>query len=139
VEEGIEDVEMSEEELKLDGYDFTTPADEEEEIPIEEDEDFERSELLLATSKVSADIDNTDKQMGMMLQGRALIKKQQETENKVKAETVQPKVDLGPSPGLGLIINGKIIDDGLNNKKLSVPKAVKPAKKKGADVYRKKK
>ncbi|CAG9327589.1 unnamed protein product [Blepharisma stoltei] len=139
-EEEVEEIkEISEEELKLDGYDFTEPLDEEEEMPCE-DEDFETSELLLATSKVSADIDQTESPVDFMLKGKGLIKKQQENDIKTKVENTQPKPDLGPAPGMGLMINGKIIEDGLSKKSVAA-KPVKPAKKKpnGLEVYRKKK
>lgn len=131
--------ELSEEELKLDGYDFTTPLDEEEEMPCE-DEDFETSELLLATSKVSADIDQIESPADFMLKGKGLIKRQQEIEIKAKAENSQPKPELGPAAGMGLMINGKIIEDGLSKKNLAT-KPIKPAKKKpnSLEVYRKKK
>ena len=119
--------EVTEEELQMKGYDINAPLDEDEEIPFDkDDEDFETSEMLLATSKVSADIDGNEER-GFILKGRALIKRQQEIEVKVKNEPAPMKVEPAPS-GMGLMINGKIIEDGLNSKPAQ-PKPPKQAKK----------
>ena len=111
VKEGLE--EITEEELQKKGYDINEPLDEDEEIPFDGDEDFETSEMLLATSKVSADIDEPDDN-GFILKGRGLIKKQ-EAEIKFKNEPPPIKIESLPV-GMGLMINGKIIEDGLNSK-----------------------
>lgn len=125
MEEGFLE-EVTEEELEMRGYDINAPLDEDEEIPFDkDDEDFDTSEMLLATSKVSADIDGNEDR-GFMLKGRALIKKQ-EMEIKVKNEPVPIKIEPLPA-GMGLMINGKIIEDGLNSKPAQ-PKPPKQAKK----------
>jgi hypothetical protein len=124
LEKGILE-EVTEEELQMKGYDINAPLDEDEEIPFDGDEDFETSEMLLATSKVSADIDGSDER-NFMLKGRALIRKQ-EIEIKIKNEPAPVKVEPAPV-GMGLIINGKIIEDGLNSKLLQ-QKPPKQAKK----------
>ena len=118
--------EVTEEELQMKGYDINAPLDEDEEIPFDkDDEDFETSEMLLATSKVSADIDGAE-EGGFMLKGRSLIRKQ-EAEIKVKNDPAPIKIDPAPA-GMGLMINGKIIEDGLNAKPAQ-PKPPKQAKK----------
>ena len=121
--------EVTEEELQMNGYDINAPLDEDEEIPFDkDDEDFETSEMLLATSKVSADIDgNVDR--GFMLKGKALIKKQ-ELEVKFKNEPVPAKVEVVPA-GMGLMINGKIIEDGLNKASQQVKQTKQPKKVSG--------
>jgi kinesin family protein 18/19 len=125
MEKGMEE-EVTEEELQMKGYDINAPIDEDEEIPFDkDDEDFETSEMLLATSKVSADIDGSEDR-GFMLKGKALIKKQ-EQEVKVKNDPAPVKVENVPA-GMGLMINGKIIEDGLS-KGVSVTKQPKQPKK----------
>ena len=121
--------EVTEEELQMNGYDINAPLDEDEEIPFDkDDEDFETSEMLLATSKVSADIDENEESRGFILKGKALIKRQQqEIEVKVKNDPVPAKIEPAPA-GMGLMINGKIIEDGLNSKPVQ-PKPPKQAKK----------
>jgi hypothetical protein len=141
--EDIEDI--TEEGLQLQGYDISGPMDEEEEQPFDGDEDFETSELLLATSKVSADIEKPEQSvnMGLMLQGKSLpVVKKQEEESKVKYEAPRAEPTLPPAPSapsIGLIVNGKTIDDGLDIKGTAA-KMQKPIKKKpGVEAHRKKK
>ncbi|OMJ79119.1 hypothetical protein SteCoe_20907 [Stentor coeruleus] len=119
--------EVTEEELQMRGYDINAPIDEDEEIAFDkDDEDFETSEMLLATSKVSADIDGNEDR-GFMLKGKSLIKKQ-EAEVKVKNDPIPVKFEPAPA-GMGLMINGKIIEDGLNTKSLQQVKPSKHTKK----------
>ncbi|OMJ85996.1 hypothetical protein SteCoe_12564 [Stentor coeruleus] len=126
IEKGVLE-EVTEEELQMKGYDINAPLDEDEEIAFEkDDEDFDACEMLLATSKVSADIDGSDDR-GFMLKGKALIKKQ-EAEVKVKNDPVPMKIEPAPA-GMGLMINGKIIEDGLNAKPVQQVKQPKQPKK----------
>ncbi|OMJ95238.1 hypothetical protein SteCoe_1450 [Stentor coeruleus] len=119
--------EVTEEELQMKGYDINEPIDEDEEIAFDkDDEDFETSEILLATSKVGADIDGNEDR-GFMLKGKSLIKKQ-ETEIKVKNDPIPVKFEPAPI-GMGLMINGKIIEDGLNTKTIQQVKPSKHTKK----------
>ena len=116
--------EVTEEELQMKGYDINEPIDEDEEIPFDkDDEDFETSEMLLATSKVSADIDGSEDR-GFMLKGKALIKRNQEHEIKVKNDPLPVKVEKEPV-GMGLMINGKVIEDGLKPSQSKQPKQPK--------------
>jgi len=134
-----EDSNLTEEELEMEGYDITEPLDEEEEIPFDGDEDFERSEMLLATGKIYADIEQEEKE-DFMLQGKSLIKKPQHEEVKLKPSNSKADPTPSPSESIGLMINGKIMQDGLQKKTAAKPSIAKPAKKKNPlDVYRKKK
>ena len=142
----IDDIEdITEEGLQLQGYDISGPMDEEEEQPFEPDEDFETSEILLATSKVGADIEKPEPMnMGLMLQGKSLpVVKKQDEESKSKYDGPRAEPTLPPAPSalsIGLIVNGKTIDDGLDIKGTAA-KIQKPIKKKAGAVeaHRKKK
>lgn len=137
--------EVNEEELEKQGYDINEPVDEEdEEQPFDGDEDFETSDYLLATSKVGEDIEKHEEPAGFMLQGRGLIKRPEEAKGRAELREEETKQraeaqQFAQVQSMGLMINGRAMDDGLA-KKAQAPKAAKPAKKKGgAEVFRKKK
>lgn len=134
--------EVTEEQLQAKGYEFEPIEDEEEEeeVVLEEDE-FEASDFLLATSKAGADIDKSEEPLGFMLQGKSLIRKAaQEPEKPIKPEPTSVAASQPmQAPVMGLMINGKAFNDGLEVR----PAVAKPkhTKKKptGMDAYRKKK
>ena len=138
--------EVNEEELEKQGYDINEPVDEEdEEQPFDGDEDFETSDYLLATSKVGEDIEKHEEPSGFMLQGRGLIKRQEESKGRSEAKEEESKQrgeaqQVPPVQSMGLMINGRAMDDGLAKKAQAAPKPTKPAKKKaGAAVLGRKK
>lgn len=140
-----EEEEVNEEELEKQGYDINEPVeDEDEEQPFEGDEDFETSDYLLATSKVGEDIDKHEEQGGFMLQGKGLIKRTEEAKGRAEAREEESKgrgeaQPVPVAPTMGLMINGRAMDDGLA-KKAQAPKPAKPAKKKpGVGPFSKKK
>ena len=94
-----------EEELDMKGYDINAPLDEEEEMPFEEDEEFETRDLLLATSQATADIDNSQAPFGFMLQGKGLIRRQQQESTGKPENIAKPAEAAEPVEPTGLGLN----------------------------------